>query len=432
MQTNSTAPAVSSTSAVSTVPGVSTNTWKPWVIIITSLILGSIGHLATDIYLPSMPYIAEFFDSTPHMVKLTFTAYLFSFCVTPLFSGPWSDSVGRRRPILIGIYISILSTLLCAFADHIYVLILGRFFQGIGLGMVMSVSRAVLPDYYSGKELAKSFSYLVMFMPIALAIGPPLGGIIQDLSSWRMVFICLIPYLFGLIFLVNKVLKKPAEAQTAEAQKTSFVISNKFSYYFNIYLSLLKNDVYIRYVLCSVITFMGIIAYLTTSPFLFKEILSLSATEYGLISLALCGTTFLSGWLNTRLIKILAPRTILYIAGCLVLLAGLVLVWADKFQFLNIYFLIFATALSFVSVPFSFANAGSLCLSTVKSNFGAATALLNTIQYIGGALCSFLISYGDDSSVLPLGYTFLLLSICYFVVLLVPFKSALVQNNAIN
>lgn len=417
---------------------------RPWVIIVSSLILGSIGHLATDIYLPSMPYIAEFFGSSPHLVKLTFTVYLLSFCVTPLLSGPWSDSVGRRRPILVGIYISIASTLLCAGASHIYLLILGRFFQGIGLGMVMSVSRAILPDHFSGKELAKNFSYLVMLMPVALAIGPPLGGIIQDLSSWRMVFICLIPYLVGLFFLVKFVLKESAplnettktndthskHVQSVLMDKHSMkaIDNSKILFYLKAYIELLKNGRYIRYVLCSVLTFMGITAYLTASPFLFKEILSLSATEYGLVSLAMCGMTFISGWLNTRLIRFVSPKVLLYIVGSLMLLAGLILVWANKLEFLNIYVLILAGTIYFISVPGSFANAGTLALSTVQGNFGAATALLNTMQYIGGALSSFLISFGDDKTVFPLGCTFLTLGIFYFITLMLPSKSVVQKD----
>ncbi len=176
-------------------------------ILLTSLLLGSLGHLATDIYLPSMPIMTEYFGTTTSMVQLTLIVYMLSFCLTPLIFGPISDTLGRRKPILIGIYIGFAATILCTFSNSIYLLIFARFLQGIGLGTVVAVSRAILPDHFQGKQLAKYFSYLTMLMPIMLAIAPPLGGFIQEKTSWQFVFVFLLIYLVFLQYLAKQVLK---------------------------------------------------------------------------------------------------------------------------------------------------------------------------------------------------------------------------------
>lgn len=398
---------------------------KNIIILLSSLVLGTIGHLATDIYLPSLPYIAEYFNTSHAWVKFTLSVYMFSFCLTPLLIGPLSDHIGRKKPILMGIFISFFATLLCALSPNIYTLVFARLLQGIGLGIIVSVSRALLPDHFSGKQLAKYFSYMVTMMPLVLAMGPPLGGVIQENSSWRMVFVFLLIYLIFLFSIVKMVF------QNNPSDPSPQVRNRDLKFYITTYQSLFKNDSFLRYALCSVIVFIGIMGYLTTSPFLFKELLGLSPTQYGFTALIICGVTFISGFLNSYLINYCAPKILLYLASFLILCSGFLLIVFSKTHSLNLYFLLFCFAVFFLAVPLSFANIGVIALSKTQGSFGAATALLSTLQYFGGGLSSVGFSFVSETSTFPIGITFIFLGILYFVLLYREklLKPALVQEE---
>lgn len=381
------------------------------------LILSAIGHLATDIYLPSMPSMTDYFDTSTTLVQMTFSIYMLSFIVAPLVIGPISDSIGRKKPILIGITLGLVATLLCAFSHNIYVLIFSRFLQGIGLGMVVSLSRALLPDHFQGKELAKYYSYMAMLMPVILAVGPILGGVIQEQSSWRGVFAFMSVYLLIILYIVTTKL---------QIKENPSPTSSNIRTYLKGYKTLLKNKQFMNYSLFSVFIFSGMSIYLTVSSFLFQELIGLTPTEMGATSLIFFGTTFIVGFMNVHLIKLLKPKQILCFAVPLVLISGFMLISCHYFDVLNIYTLILSLIVFFCSVPLTFANVSALALGSIKSNFGSATALLSCLQFLGGAIASFLISFTNSTSVVPLGATFLMIG---FACLMMLFLGSLSENR---
>ncbi len=391
---------------------------KESLIFAFALILSSIGHIATDIYLPSMPHIARDFDTTTTLVKLTLSAYMLSFCIVPLIVGPISDRVGRKKPILIGILLGLISTCLCAYANSVYLLIFARFLQGIGLGMIVSTSRAILPDHFQGPKLAKLYSYMTMAMALMLAIAPPLGGFIQDSASWRMTFIIMAVYLvmvFGIVVFFLKD-KKPIHASDSSLQGIKQYIMS--------YKELINNWHYMSYSTCTVLTVMGIVAYLTASPFLYQNVVGLSATEYGLTALILCGTVFISGFINSRLIQKLSSEAILRAGNLLMLSSGVLYLIFDALAMINFYTILISAMVFFVTMPVSFAIAGSLALKNVQKNYGAAVALISSLQFLGGVLSSSYISLSEAGSLRPLGTVMVFLGLAFFISISVASKKA--------
>jgi DHA1 family 2-module integral membrane pump EmrD-like MFS transporter len=380
-------------------------------LLFSSLMLGSVGHLATDIYLPSLPHLATYFEASNTAVQLSFAVYMLSFCIIPLIIGPVSDRIGRRAPLLMGISIGMVSTILCALSTNIAMFIGSRFLQGIGLGIVVCVSRTILPENFAGKRLTQYLSYMTMLMPLVLAIGPPLGGLIQEHSSWRMVFAFLLGYLIFVRLLAKKVIfdKGPQDP----LQPLEFKISG----YIDIYVELFKNKQFIIFTLSSILMFMGVVAYLTVSPFLFQKLMGLTASQYGFTSLIICLSSFMSGFVNSQLIKIFKPKRLLYFASFLALSSGAMLAILNILGLTTLIYFVSALIIFFFAVPISFANAAGLALSSVKGNFGAATALMITLQYLGGSLSSFIISLARPDSIFPLALSFIIISTLYLIVL---------------
>jgi len=372
-----------------------------FITFISALLLSTVGHMATDIYLPSFPAIVSDFETSTANVQLTLGAYMLSFCLVPLFAGPLSDRMGRKRPILFGIGIGIFSTILCALSSNIYYLIFARFLQGVGLGIIVAVSRAILPDNFQGKELAKYFSYNTIALPLLLAIAPPLGGIIQEHSSWRMVFVFIVSYLLVLIFLVKVLIPKQVFKPTTQ----------RYEDYITSFKNLLKNKQFMLYSIYSVLIFVGVTSYLTLGSFIFEEIAGLSPSQIGFMSLFCCMVAMSSGFVNSRLINLYSARSLLYFAIPFIFLSGGLCIFLSYYAITEASLLLFPIVIFFSMVPLSFANSGSLGIETVKGNFGAAMALLSSLQFLGGGLVSALISLLGGEPVTTLGTVFLCVAI---------------------
>ena len=101
-------------------------------------------EMSTDIYLPSLPEMAQYFNVPDAAVQTTLSAYLLGFALLGLVAGPLSDSIGRRPVILGSMTVFAAGSIGCWFAPTMTGLIIARFSQGMGAGMTMVVSTVIL------------------------------------------------------------------------------------------------------------------------------------------------------------------------------------------------------------------------------------------------------------------------------------------------
>lgn len=375
------------------------------------LLLISLGYIATDIYLPSLPALAAYFKASDNEVQRTLFFYILSFSLGPLIFGPLSDHVGRKKVVLGGIFVSILATIGCLFAQNINWMIAFRFLQGFGLGAVLIASRAIAADLFTGKAFSRQISLMTMLMPLILAIAPTIGGVLQELFQWQGVFLFLIGYLI-VIFIMAAV--------KAESLKTPS--HEKIDQIFSKYSSHLKNPLFLIFSINFILPSFGFFAYLTASPFLFQEMIGLSPVEYGVLSLYVGAAILVSGYINLKLIQHFSLTTILYLGGVLTLLSGGLLL---LFYFMNVFTtwsLLIPSLIYFTCLPFCVSNAASKSLSLVSENFGAATALMTTFQFLVGALGSFVFSLIPDETPLSLAVCFVAVGILSLINLAIACK----------
>ena len=122
-----------------------------------------------------------------------FSIYLLSQAVsTPLFA-KFSDMVGRKPIILIGIGVFLLGSVLCGLAWSMPALIAFRAVQGIGAGAIGPMAITIAGDIYSVEERAKVQGYIASVWAASAVIGPTLGGLFAELDAWRWIFFINIP-----------------------------------------------------------------------------------------------------------------------------------------------------------------------------------------------------------------------------------------------
>lgn len=153
--------------------------------------LSTAAPLATDMYLPAFPRIAEQLHVAPAAVQLTLTAFLGGFTVGQLICGPLSDRWGRRRFILAGAGVMALSSVICAAAPNIGVLLAARVLQGVAGSAGVVVGRAMVADVTHGRVLARTYNLMGTLTGFAPMIAPGFGALLERVGGWRSIFLAI-------------------------------------------------------------------------------------------------------------------------------------------------------------------------------------------------------------------------------------------------
>ncbi|GGA70552.1 Bcr/CflA family drug resistance efflux transporter [Pseudoclavibacter endophyticus] len=153
--------------------------------------MSAFGPMSMDFYLPGMPRLADELGAGDSLAQATMAVCMLGLAVGQLVVGPWSDRVGRRLPLLIGVALFAVASVGCAFAPTIEVLLAVRFVQGVGGAAGLVVARAIVRDLYSGAAAARTFSRLMLVIGISPILAPVLGGALLAWTDWRGLFLIL-------------------------------------------------------------------------------------------------------------------------------------------------------------------------------------------------------------------------------------------------
>ena len=198
-------------------------------------LLGMVGALAIDTYLPSIPAIGREFGVGPLAVQQTLSIFLFTFAFMMLFYGTLSDSFGRRPVILVALSIYTVASLGAAFAPTFGWLLACRALQGLAAGAGSVIGQAIVQDRFSHDQshAQRIMSHIMMVFGLAPAIAPILGGWLHVTFGWRSTFIFLAVFGALLIALVYRMLPESLPKEQRHAFHGVAIAKN--------YLKVLKN-----------------------------------------------------------------------------------------------------------------------------------------------------------------------------------------------
>lgn len=275
--------------------------------------IATIGPLSIDMYLPALPALGLYFDTSPAMIQLTLTFFLLGLASGQLVAGPLSDVHGRRIPLLFGMIIYAVSSLLCAFNPSIGLLIVLRFIQGLAGSVGVVISRAAVRDMYSGSELTKFFSLLMIVNGLGPIAAPVIGGQLLRVTDWKGVFIVL--FVCGLLFAAVILLRLP-ETLPKERRIRSGLAGT-----LRTFRTLLGNAGFMGYALSQGFVMAGMFAYISGSSFVLQTIYGVSPQMYSLIFAVNGLGIILTGQIAGRMSARVGERKLL-ICGLLLCTAG--------------------------------------------------------------------------------------------------------------
>jgi DHA1 family bicyclomycin/chloramphenicol resistance-like MFS transporter len=347
------------------------------------LVLGSliaIGPLSIDMYLPALPSITDDLHTTSAFVQLTLTGTLIGLAFGQVLIGPLSDAYGRRLPLLAGLAVHVLSSVLCVVAPNIAVLGALRVLQGLGAAAASVVATAVVRDLFTGLAAAKVFSRLMLVMGVAPILAPTLGSQLLRWTQWRGVFVALA--VFGVLLIVVAAfgLRETLPPEHRRGGGLAGTIRT-----FGV---LLRDRTFVGLVLVAGLAMAALFAYVSGSSFVFQEQYGLGVQEFGLVFGAGAGGLIAATQLNVVLLRRYTPQRIL--TGALVLgsAAGLLLVAFAATGIGGLVSILVTLWTVLAAAGLALPNAPALALSRHGEAAGTAAALLGAVQFGVGALAA--------------------------------------------
>lgn len=349
-------------------------------------LLGMVGALAIDTYLPSIPAIGREFAVGPLAVQQTLSVFLFTFAFMMLFYGTLSDSFGRRPVILVALTVYTLSSLGAAFAPTFGWLLVCRALQGLAAGAGSVIGQAIVQDRFSHDQshAQRIMSHIMMVFGLAPAIAPILGGWLHVTFGWRSTFIFLAVFGALLIALVYRMLPESLPKEQRHAFHGVAIAKN--------YLKVLKNPQFLLLSLSVGMAFGGLSLYIGSAANFVLEILHLPETAFGWLFVPLIsGMVIGSAWGGKKADKIKPARMVWLGFGVMALAAVLNVGYNSLFVAdipwavlpLMVYTFGLAVAMPAIQV-------GALAL--FPANRGLASSMLAFIQMMSFALVSGLLA----------------------------------------
>jgi DHA1 family bicyclomycin/chloramphenicol resistance-like MFS transporter len=371
------------------------NAGRPWPLSLLAVLAGlsAFAPLTTDLYLPGLPQLRRDLGVTASSAEVTLTACVVGIAVGQLLLGPLSDTAGRRRPLLAGLVVFILSSAACAAASSVAVLDVLRLVQGIAGASGIVIARAMVRDMYSGLTAARLYATLSSLIPLAPILAPSAGGALLLATTWRGIF--------GAQALIGGALLLATVLATRETLPPSQRHPRSVSGALATYRDLARIPRYAQVLAAGSLGFAAFFAYIAASPFVYQSVLGLSPQAFGVL-FALNGTGLLATNIaNARLIRSI-PQERLFHAGLRTVAAAGVLTAASAIAGLGAWALLPLMFVTVCSIGLIISNAVALSMALEGHRAGSAAALFGAAQFVTGAAVAPLVGVAGPSAV-PMG-----------------------------
>ncbi len=173
---------------------------KKWAIFGVMMIGWAMALLDVSIVNIAIPELQRDLDANTDTVTWVINAYNIAFAVTLVTMGRLADQFGRKRFFIAGMALFTLGSALCAAAWSIDALIFFRVIQGIGAGTLAPLGFAMTVLVFPPAERGKGLAIIAIVALVSSALGPVLGGVILEITTWHWIFLINVP--FGVLGIV--------------------------------------------------------------------------------------------------------------------------------------------------------------------------------------------------------------------------------------
>lgn len=344
--------------------------------------LSAFGPFVTDMYLPTLPSMAEIFHTSPSLVQMGLATSMLGLAAGQIFFGPLSDKYGRRTILMAAMVLFSASTVVSIYSPSIEFFNICRFVQGLGGAGGIVLSRSISTDCYSGRELARTLAIIGAVNGIAPVTAPVIGGLVAESVGWQGIFWIL--FAIGAVLLMLCIPFE--ESLPRERRHTGPVFSLMSSFprllrlrYFRVYVLMFAfaNGVLFSYISSASFIIQN---YFGFSELMFSVIFGINALGIGLgsaLALKFRKMTDAAAFGATGLSAVAVIQSVAYLL-------------VDRFMLFEVL-----TFLMLVFTGFIFTAATTLAMDEGRAYVGAASAIFGATGFLFGGIVSPLVGLGD-------------------------------------
>ncbi|MEA3646280.1 multidrug effflux MFS transporter, partial [Acinetobacter baumannii] len=359
-------------------------------------LLMSIVSFSIDAVLPALGEVGRVFElKNNNQTQWVIIGIFSGMTIGQLIAGPLSDAIGRKRILFTGIIIYFLGSLLCFTTQSFEWFLVGRFIQGIGVSGPYVASISIVRDKYSGAQMARIMSLIMMVFMVAPAIAPSLGQLIIHFFGWRDIFVLYMIYAtvvgaWVALRLEETLLPENRLPMRLQAFQEGFkeVVSNKTT---------------MSYLLCAGFCFGGFIGYLGTSQQIFMQQFGKTGQEFSAYFAVLAGVMGIASFTNSKIVMKFGMRPICiygFLSLCLISLIflgiqliGVTVAFWMFMLYACILFLLFGTL---------FGNLNAIAMEPMGHVAGMASAIIGAASSVLSLILASIIGQLYNGTLIPM------------------------------
>ena len=359
--------------------------------------LTAFGPMVTDMYLPALPSMTEWFGTSATKIQLSLTSCMAGLAIGQLIFGPLSDRYGRKHVLLTTLALFVASTVLCLAAPGIDAFVGARLLQGVAAAGSIVIARSVATDIYTGHELARILAVVGAINGVAPVMAPVIGGTMTETLGWRGIFAILLG--LGVVLVASCLLYReslPAEKRLG-GDGNGLAAGVK---------ALLHNRRYVCYTLQMGFAQAALFANISSAPFIMQQHYGFSPMSFSLcFGLNACAVVLSAGlaarFSSMEKVTRNGSAGILLFAACeCAALASGCAFWIYEVLMVGMLF----------SLGLCFTASTAVAMDSGRDYSGCASAMLGAVCFAFGGIVSPLVGMGDP--MLSTGIVFVASALC--------------------
>jgi DHA1 family bicyclomycin/chloramphenicol resistance-like MFS transporter len=352
-------------------------------------LLAAFPPLSTDMYLASIPLLVDSWQQPLATVNLTLIGFFATYCGFLLVYGPLSDRYGRRRPLLIGLGLYVIASLLCALSNNVYQLIGARLLQGAGAASASSIAFAMCKDLFDGNLRQRIFLQLGVIVSAAPMVAPIIGAWIIESHSWRWVF--MLQAVLGLLAFAG-VLQMKESLHDFSTERLRRVFSS--------YGRLVRNKQFLLLTLALAVLGIPFFSFIAVSSDVYISVLGYSERQYGYFFACNASAFMIAPVVFSRVARHVRLTLLLSVSYFGVLAASVPMIFATIPSPFRL-----AIPMWFITFFFAFGRppGNNLIIEQVEHDVGTASSFMTFVFFMTGVCSMWFISLGWQDSIQVLG-----------------------------
>ena len=381
--------------------------------IVLVALLNSLLAFGTDAMLPALPEIGSALGLVDeNRVQLIVSSFMLGTGLGQLFFGPFSDYLGRKPAILLGLGIFMAGSLVSLTAQSFEVMLAGRMLQGLGVAGPRTASLAMVRDLFKGRDMARIMSFVMSVFILVPALAPLMGQVVMLTWGWRSIFIAFI--LFAMVAFAMMALTQPETHRT----RRRFSLADLWQAVATVF----TNRQTMGFAVVAGLNFAAFVVYLSSAEQVFREIFhvgKLFPLYFAIMALAIGAASLVNARLVMRLgMHRLITRAIAALAGFSLLYVSIISAFPAAE---NLWLFLAWGVASFFSVGLVFGNVNALAMEPMGDNAGIAAAIIGAVSTVLAVAIGVPLGQLYNGSTWPLVAGFMVLGLgCLLVIKLTP------------